>query len=350
MAQTEKKSSLPAIAIVGRPNVGKSSLFNAVVGRRLAIVHEQAGVTRDRVMATVIRDGRKFRLIDTGGLGLMAGEKKGGEVWDAAIADQVEAAVADADVLIFLGDAQAGVTPLDSDITARLRATGKKVICAANKCDNGKIADDAIEFTNLGFPEVYPVCCQHRAGLAPLFSKALSLLPAYEGPAEDDASVVKPLNIAIVGRPNVGKSSLVNALIGEKRMITANIAGTTRDAVDVEFTLRSGDENYPAILVDTAGLRKTGKVENVVEFFSAMRAKSAIDRAELHIVEDVEIILYHPIAAVDHAIFAVSRDVDGGIGFSQSFDNKAAVFTGAAGDDGGFAFNLHNHLPFAQFR
>ena len=281
MAQTEKKSSLPAIAIVGRPNVGKSSLFNAVVGRRLAIVHEQAGVTRDRVMATVVRDGRKFRLIDTGGLGLMAGEKKGGEVWDAAIADQVEAAVADADVLIFLGDAQAGVTPLDSDIAARLRATGKKVVCAANKCDNGKIADDAAEFSVLGFPDVFPVCCQHRGGLAPLFAKALSLLPAYEGPAESDASVVKPLNIAIVGRPNVGKSSLVNALIGEKRMITANIAGTTRDAVDVEFTLRSGDENYPAILVDTAGLRKTGKVENVVEYFSAMRAKSAIDRADI---------------------------------------------------------------------
>ena len=276
MAHTEKKSTLPAIAIVGRPNVGKSSLFNAVVGRRLAIVHEQAGVTRDRVMATVVRDGRKFRLIDTGGLGLMAGEKKGGEVWDAAIADQVESAVADADVLIFLGDAQAGVTPLDADIAA-----GKKVICAANKCDNGKIADDAAEFSVLGFPQVHPICCEHRAGLGPLFNQAFSLLPAYEGPAEDDSSRIKPLNIAIVGRPNVGKSSLVNALIGENRMITANIAGTTRDAVDVEFTLRSGEEDYPAVLVDTAGLRKTGKVEDVVEYFSAMRAKSAIDRADI---------------------------------------------------------------------
>ena len=281
MAENKTKKRLPAIAIVGRPNVGKSSLFNAVVGRRLAIVHEQAGVTRDRVMATVVRDGRKFRLIDTGGLGLMSGAKKGGEVWDSAIADQVDAAVADADVLIFLGDAQAGVTPLDSDIAVRLRATGKKVLCAANKCDNGKIADEAVEFSVLGFPKVFPVCCEHRSGLAPLFSQALSMLPACENDDEEDVSLVKPLNIAIVGRPNVGKSSLVNALIGEERMITANIAGTTRDAVDVEFTLRSGDENFPAVLVDTAGLRKSGKVEDVVEFFSAMRAKSAIERADI---------------------------------------------------------------------
>ena len=282
MSSDVKSPSLPAIAIVGRPNVGKSSLFNAVVGRRLAIVHEQAGVTRDRVMATVVRDGRKFRLIDTGGLGLLAGEKKGGEVWDTAIAAQVEAAVDAADVLIFLGDAQAGVTPLDHDIARRLRATGKKVICAANKCDNERIADESAEFSVLGFPKVFPVCCEHRSGIQALLESALAQLPAPEpGHEAEDASVVKPLNIAIVGRPNVGKSSLVNALLGEKRMITADVAGTTRDAVDVEFTLRSGDEEFPAVLVDTAGLRKAGKVDDAVEYFSAMRAKSAVDRADI---------------------------------------------------------------------
>ncbi|MBQ7695807.1 MAG: ribosome biogenesis GTPase Der [Lentisphaeria bacterium] len=282
MSREANSSALPAIAIVGRPNVGKSSLFNAVVGRRLAIVHEQAGVTRDRVMATVVRDGRKFRLIDTGGLGLLAGEKKGGEVWDAAIADQVEAAVDSAEILIFLGDAQAGVTPLDQDIARRLRATGKKVLCAANKCDNDRIADEAAEFSVLGFPRVFPVCCEHRSGINALLDSALSFLPAPPpGQESEDASVVKPLNIAIVGRPNVGKSSLVNALLGEKRMITADVAGTTRDAVDVEFTLRSEGEEFPAVLVDTAGLRKAGKVDDAVEFFSAMRAKSAIDRADI---------------------------------------------------------------------
>ena len=282
MSGAPDNPSLPAIAIVGRPNVGKSSLFNAVVGRRLAIVHEQAGVTRDRVMATVVRDGRKFRLIDTGGLGLLSGEKKGGEVWDSAIADQVAAAVDSAEILIFLGDAQAGVTPLDHDIARRLRATGKKVLCAANKCDNERIADEAAEFSVLGFPKVFPVCCEHRSGIKALLDSALSFLPApLPGQEAEDASVVKPLNIAIVGRPNVGKSSLVNALLGEKRMITADVAGTTRDAVDVEFTLRSGGEEFPAVLVDTAGLRKAGKVDDAVEFFSAMRAKSAVDRADI---------------------------------------------------------------------
>ena len=282
MSGEHNSSALPAIAIVGRPNVGKSSLFNAVVGRRLAIVHEQPGVTRDRVMATVVREGRKFRLIDTGGLGLLAGEKKGGEVWDPAIADQVEAAVDSAEILIFLGDAQAGVTPLDHDIARRLRATGKRVLCAANKCDNERIANEAAEFSVLGFPRVFPVCCEHRSGIKALLDSAMSFLPAPRpGQEEEDASVVKPLNIAIVGRPNVGKSSLVNALLGEKRMITADVAGTTRDAVDVEFTLRSGDEEFPAVLVDTAGLRKAGKVDDAVEFFSAMRAKSAVDRADI---------------------------------------------------------------------
>ena len=282
MSCEPKSSALPAIAIVGRPNVGKSSLFNAVVGRRLAIVHEQPGVTRDRVMATVVREGRKFRLIDTGGLGLLAGEKKGGEVWDPAIADQVEAAVDSAEILIFLGDAQAGVTPLDHDIARRLRATGKRVLCAANKCDNDRIADEAAEFSILGFPKVFPVCCEHRSGVKSLLDSALSFLPApLPGQEAEDASVVKVLNIAIVGRPNVGKSSLVNALLGENRMITADVAGTTRDAVDVEFTLRSGDEEFPAVLVDTAGLRKAGKVGDAVEFFSAMRAKSAVDRADI---------------------------------------------------------------------
>ena len=282
--------AIPTIAIVGRPNVGKSSLFNTIIGRRMAIVHEQSGVTRDRVAAIGSFQGRHFQLIDTGGLGTL-GATRGIDRWDEHIAEQVFAAVADADLLMMVVNVQEGIVPLDEDVAARLRATGKPILLAANKSDNPGLAGDAAEFSRFGFSSCVPVSCLHKLGIDDLLGTAFKMLPAGSGPAAEaapDAEAEKeapsPLRIAIIGRPNVGKSSLVNALLGEERVITSEVAGTTRDAVDVDFQIRCHDEVRPAILVDTAGLRKTAKVHDAVEMFSVMRAQSAIERADLVIM------------------------------------------------------------------
>ncbi len=281
MNAVKEKRKLPTIAIVGRPNVGKSSLFNAIVGRRLSIVHEMSGVTRDRVAAAVQREGRHFMLIDTGGLGTLAGEEKQVDLWDIEIARQVECAIADADVLILLGDARSGVTPLDRDIAARLRTTGKTVLAAVNKCDNPALKDAAAEFSELGFGNASPVSCEHRDGISALLDRALKLLPENTRDVQTPGTAEKATEIAVIGRPNVGKSSLVNALIGEPRVMISDVAGTTRDAVDIDFSINYHGESRPAILVDTAGMRKKAKVDSVVELFSVMRAQRAIERADL---------------------------------------------------------------------
>ena len=273
------QQKLPVVAIVGRPNVGKSSLFNAIIGRRLAIVHEMSGVTRDRVASEANYEGRMFTLVDTGGLGMMDGKEKNIDFWDAGIAEQVKAALEDADALIFVTDAQAGLTPLDADVAKRLRSCGKPVFMAVNKCDTDLFKNDAAEFTRFGFGTVYPICCTRRGGIGKLMNDVLNTCKAVP------ASKVRrtpAIDIAVVGRPNVGKSSLINALLGEERLMTSPIAGTTRDAVKVQLSITGADgEVLPAKLVDTAGLRKNTKVDNVVELFSIMRAKSAIERADL---------------------------------------------------------------------
>ncbi len=281
--RTEK---LPVIAIVGRPNVGKSSLFNTIVGRRLSIVHEMSGVTRDRVTAPVVWGGRRFQLIDTGGLVAMRGEKRKMDVWDEHIASQVESAVAEADVLICVGNAQEGVTVLDEEVAARLRGYGRKTVYAVNKADNPQLVMESNEFSRLGFAPMIPISCEHNYRISDVVEAALALLPEPEAGRRADAADrekagTKPFSIALVGRPNVGKSSLVNAMLGEERVIVSDVAGTTRDAVDIDFAIRYRGEMTPATLVDTAGLRKRTKVDTVVEYFSAMRSESAIKRADL---------------------------------------------------------------------
>ena len=303
--KVNNSARLPTVVIVGRPNVGKSSLFNAIIGRRLSIVHEMSGVTRDRLAAPAQRDGRRFMLVDTGGLSMLEGESRQVDFWDSGIARQVECAIADADVLIMVGDAQAGVTPLDRDIAVRLRATGKPVLMAANKCDNPALKNDAAEFSELGFGNVFPISCEHRGGINALVDKALAMLPTSRT-AEAEAVAATPVRIAVVGRPNVGKSSLINALIGETRVMTSEVAGTTRDAVDIDFAIDYRGESRPAILVDTAGMRKRAKVDSVVELFSVMRAKSAIERSDLvlFVVEAGE----DGVTAQDRRIAAMIRD------------------------------------------
>ena len=272
-AMETRNGGVPAIAIVGRPNVGKSSLFNAIVGRRLSIVHEMSGVTRDRVVAPLVRNGRRFELIDTGGLGMLAGESRKVDVWDSRIAAQVELAIEGADVLIFVANVRDGIVSLDEEVARRLHSSGKPVLFAANKCDNPELDGESVEFMQLGFERV-------RRGVNALVEAALRLLPEG-GAGEPAADAPAPVNIAVVGRPNVGKSSLVNALLGEERVMVSDVAGTTRDAIDVDFQIRYQGELRPAVLVDTAGLRKKAKVDTVVEFFSVMRAQAAVTRADL---------------------------------------------------------------------
>jgi GTP-binding protein len=271
------KNKVPTVAIVGRPNVGKSSLFNLIIGRRMAIVHEESGVTRDRVAAPVVWYGKHFQLIDTGGLGVLNKEKKKVDMWDSYIRSQVEAAIEGADILLFVVDMQAGFVPLDSEVAERLRASSNKVILVANKADNMKMIRETVDFSPLGFDNIYPVSCLHKHGIDDILEEALADIPVtgYEEKKEN------PFKVAVVGRPNVGKSSIINALLGEERVMVSDVAGTTRDSVNTDFELTFKGEQIPAQLIDTAGLRKRAKVDGLIEHFSMMRTDTSIKQADL---------------------------------------------------------------------
>ncbi|MDH7502978.1 MAG: ribosome biogenesis GTPase Der [Verrucomicrobiota bacterium] len=271
------------VAIVGRPNVGKSALFNRIAGRRIAIVHDQPGVTRDRVTTEVEWRGRRFTLADTGGIGLRPGEKAV-DVIVAATLDQVQLAIDTASVIVFVVSVQEGLVPLDGDVAARLRATGKPVLLAVNKADNPQADTGAVEFAELGFERVYPVSAIHGRGVSELLDAVVELLP--EEPQSEPSPFpsgeeTAPFKLAVVGRPNVGKSSLINSIIRDKRLVASSIPGTTRDAVDVPFTLERQGLREHYILIDTAGLRKPRRVADSIEFFSVKRAEHSIERADL---------------------------------------------------------------------
>src|SRR6185436_195207 len=242
------------IAIVGRPNVGKSALFNRIVGKRIAIVHDQPGVTRDRVTAEAEWGGRKFTLVDTGGIGLTRGEKTADVITQAAL-EQVEIAIQAAHVIILTVNAQEGIVPLDREVGDRLRKAGKNVIVAANKVDNRKLEPAAAEFSELGFEKIFPVTAIHGYGIEDLVNHAVSILPPPDQlsaePTEDELGDV--LKLAIVGRPNVGKSSIINALTRSDRVVVSPIPGTTRDAVDVPLSVETDGVKQSYLLIDTAG-------------------------------------------------------------------------------------------------
>ena len=268
------------IAIVGRPNVGKSALFNRIAGKRIAIVHDQPGVTRDRVTAEVEWHGRPFTLVDTGGIGLVRGEKAADVITEAAF-QQVELAIAAADVIILVVNIREGVVPLDREVAQRLRRSGKEAIVAVNKTDNDREDIGAGEFSELGFAKIFPVSAIHQRGIDALMDAALALLPA-EAVADGVIDTGEPpLKLAIVGRPNVGKSSLINALTQSKRVIVTPIAGTTRDAVDVPFTVETEGVRQNYILIDTAGVRQHRRVNDSVEFFSVKRTEDSIARCDI---------------------------------------------------------------------
>ncbi|MDD5697202.1 MAG: ribosome biogenesis GTPase Der [Victivallaceae bacterium] len=277
IAAAPEPRKLPTVAVVGRPNVGKSALFNAIIRKRVAIVHEMCGVTRDRVVAPASWNGRHFQVVDTGGLGTVTGKTRGLDRWDECISRQVEIAIQNADVLIFVCNVQDGVVALDDEVARRLRASGVRVILAANKSDNPRLSLNAAEFSRLGFEELVPVSALHRVNIDILLDRVVRDFVELGLPETEQ----EPFRIAVAGRPNVGKSSLVNALLGDDRVIVSESAGTTRDSVDIDFELEYKGEKLPAALIDTAGLRKRGKVRDAVEMFSVMRAREAVERARL---------------------------------------------------------------------
>jgi GTP-binding protein len=276
------------LAIVGRPNVGKSALFNRIVGRRIAIVHDQPGVTRDRISAEAEWHGGTFTVVDTGGIGLLKGEKVQETIVRAAH-DQIQLAVESADVLVLVVSVQEGVVPLDREVAVRLRKAGKPVLVAVNKVDTSGDQEGINEFAELGFDGVFPVSAIHNRGIGALLDAACAALPApgvLIGAGEAAAGVCSPspVKLAIVGRPNVGKSSLINALVKSERVVVSPIPGTTRDAVDVPLEVQTEGMRESYILIDTAGLRKARRVRDAIEFFSVKRAEDSIERCDLAVL------------------------------------------------------------------
>lgn len=281
------------LAIVGRPNVGKSALFNRIARRRIAIVHDQPGVTRDRVSAEAEWRGHPFTLVDTGGLGLLRREKAKDVIAKAAL-EQVELAIEAARVIILVVNVQEGVVGLDREAAARLRRSGKPVLVAVNKVDTHRAESGAGEFAELGFDQIFPVSAIHGEGIDALMEAALARLPVEKAEGGGAGVEVEPtspvtrdlsaLKLAIVGRPNVGKSSIINALTKSERVIVSPVPGTTRDAVDVPFEVETEGVRQSYVLIDTAGMRKTRRIDDSIEFFSVKRAEESIARCDIAIL------------------------------------------------------------------
>jgi GTP-binding protein len=262
--------AFPVVAIVGRPNVGKSTLFNRLVERRQAIVEDIPGTTRDRLYGDAEWKDTPYTVVDTGGL-----EPDAEEGYSALIREQVQVAMIEADAILFVVDAIIGATPVDHEIAELLRRTKKPVLLLVNKADNLRREEAAVEFFELGLGDPMPVSAHHGLGVREVQDKLLEILPPT-----GERSAVDELRLAIVGRPNVGKSALVNAIVGQERVIVSAEAGTTRDAVDTRFVYKDA----PLVLIDTAGIRRPGKIERGVEKYSVMRAREAIGRADIAVL------------------------------------------------------------------
>lgn len=268
----------PIVAIIGKPNVGKSTFFNYLVGSRISIVQDTPGVTRDRIYAETNWRGRNFTLIDTGGI-----EPESEDIILSQMREQANLAIAMADVILFLTDVRQGVTAADREIALMLKKSKKPIVLVCNKADNfDKDKQEAYEFYNLGIGEPYPISATNAIGIGDVLDKIYESFPPKMQKEEEDTTI----KVAVIGKPNVGKSSLINKILGENRAIVSDIAGTTRDAIDTEFENDKG--KY--ILIDTAGVRRKNKVKESIEKFSIMRTLLAIERADvcLMMIDSIE--------------------------------------------------------------
>lgn len=257
------------VCLVGRPNVGKSTLFNRIIGKKVSIIDDMPGVTRDRIYGNAVHNNFNFYLIDTGGIDIKD------DNWNNVITNQVMLAIDESDVIVFVVDGKEGVTSNDEYISELLHKSGKKVVVAINKIDSKLAESNMYEFYSLGFDNYVNISAEHNIGISDLFDNV------FEGFVESEEDIVqdKP-KFCVIGRPNVGKSSLVNALLNEERVIVSDVAGTTRDSIDTSFKY----ENNEYILIDTAGLRKKGRVYESVEKYSLLRSMKAIDRSDVCIL------------------------------------------------------------------
>jgi GTP-binding protein len=263
---------LPIVAIVGRPNVGKSTLFNRLTKKRDALVDDMPGVTRDRLYATIKWNGRNLVLVDTGGFDSSShtGTLKGG------VKKQVEAAIEDADLILLLFDGKTGPVVGDAELLGLFRRSEKKVLYVVNKIDGPEHEHLSLEFYSLGMDEVFPISSAHGYGIGSLMGKVIRDLPAMKQIQEEEGRI----KIAIIGRPNVGKSSLINRIIGSERLVVSELPGTTRDSVDISF--ERGGKSY--LIIDTAGIRRKGRVKEKIEKFSIIKALKAIDRCHISVI------------------------------------------------------------------
>ena len=264
--------SLPIVAVVGRPNVGKSTLFNKLVGKRLSIVEDTPGVTRDRIYSKCEWRNREFMIVDTGGI-----EPASDDVILAQMRRQAQVAIEKADVIVFLTDMRCGVTADDYEVASMLQKSGKPVILAVNKCDGiGEPPPEFYEFYNLGMGDPFPVSALHGHGSGDLLDEIFKYFPKEDTPEYDEEYI----KVAVIGKPNVGKSSLINRIAGEERAIVSDIAGTTRDATDT--IIENEDGKY--VFIDTAGIRRKSKITEKIEHYSVLRAYMAVDRADVCVI------------------------------------------------------------------
>lgn len=274
IAVNKRETILPLVAIVGRPNVGKSTLFNRLTGTRKAIVGDEPGITRDRIYSEGEWNNVRFNMVDTGGI-----VPDDDAVIPANIFKQAATAIEEAQVLVWVVDVRVGVTPLDEELAWRLRETGKKILVAANKADALKVEDEASEFYQFGFDDVIPVSAEHGNGIGDLLDAMVSGFAPMEE-SEGNEEEQREIRLAIIGRPNVGKSSLLNKLLGEERVIVSPIAGTTRDSIDTLLTV----DGQKFRLIDTAGIRRKGKTYEMAEKLSVVMARKSLERADVAIL------------------------------------------------------------------
>ena len=323
--------SAPLVAIIGRPNVGKSTLFNRLTGSRKAIVGDEPGITRDRIYGEVDWKARTFRLVDTGGI-----VPDDEAIIPANIFKQASQAISEAGAIIWVVDSRAGITPLDEELASLLRNTGKPIFIAANKAESRRVEDEAGEFYRFGF-ELSPISAEHGTGVGDLLDQVFEVLDFEE---TNESTEEEPIKLAIIGRPNVGKSSLLNKILGEERVIVSPIAGTTRDAIDTDLTL----DGREFLLIDTAGIRRKGKTTEMAEKLSVIMARKSLERADVAIlvIDAVE-----GVTALDANIAGYA--VDSGCSIIIAVNKWDAVEEKGTGTAAEFERELRRHMKFLEW-